>query len=231
MDLQWRKCGKNMSQKVDFIFIGKIDTTDRYRLLEQTHQSFCAHTPILNINSLTWIDDFSKIPFHFVHGNIVRHDKQMGVGASKNDGVSKVETRGDLVYFSDSDVYFTENWLEKMLDTWEKHKEKIKILAGGCHPFLQNNDKIDNVGIKDAVSGWSWLTDWWTLDSFGKLADNAVGSGQSEDWDFSQRLRKAGYLVGAIEPAVVSHTGIISTEGKPCVGADLFERLPNVLYL
>ena len=51
--------------------------------------------------------------------------------------------------------------------------------------------------------------------------DPAVKVNGSEDWNYCQRIKKAGGRVGVLEPAVVVNCGVTSSDGKPCPGAEL----------
>lgn len=248
-----------MDSKVDFVFIGHVNSEKRVELLYQTLDSYCRNTNFDIVGNVVFVDDYSPISFKisnqfFQNLFFIRNTNQLGVGGSKNAGISFLTELGNLskfIYFSDSDVYFTKDWLDILVSTYIKFEEvkilfknnelktsKLGILGGGCHPYLQTNNKIWDVDdpsiemhTKDAISGWSWLTTWGIINKYGYLVQDALGSGQSEDWEYCQRLKKDGYEVGSIYPEVVFHTGITNTEGKECVGANLFPRLPNVLYL
>lgn len=241
-----------MNDRVDFVFIGHINTENRSKLLDQTLRSFVRYTNPKFIGWMNYVDDNSPIKYviqtdHYGFYRI-NNDQQLGVGGSKNKGADDIfysmrkdgsPIRNKYVYFSDSDVYFTENWLDKLLEAYSLFNTfeslKLGILGGGCHPFLGTNKVYTSepytIHTKDAVSGWSWLTTWDIWEKYGKLFDNSIGSGKSEDWEYCQRVKKDGYEVASIYPEVVFHTGISNTEGLPCAGAEFFPRLPGVLYL
>ena len=48
---------------------------------------------------------------------------------------------------------------------------------------------------------------------YGKLADNSVGVGKSEDWEYYQRIRNKGFKVGYIDPQIIGHCGLTDSEG------------------
>ena len=120
----------------------------------------------------------------------------------------------------------------------------VKIVGGGCHPFLRaNNRGLENTILgawtmetRDAVSGYSWMLDWQTWYEFGCLDAVAEGVRQSEDYAYCQKIIKAGYEVGSIVPEVIVHTGITDTFGATPPGSELMRttesaRKPGILFL
>jgi GT2 family glycosyltransferase len=221
---------------IDFVLIGKIDDAKRYSLLQQTIETFNKTVPKELIHRFVFVDDcsifkigaenlFGKFPVHYKYNT----KKQLGVGGSKNRGIGTHMSlgRGKLVYLFDGDVYFTEGWLQKLLAVYEAHHDRFKIIGGGIHPYLQPRADEGTIDITshDAISGWSWLLSYETIEQYGLLADNALGTGQSEDWEYCQRIRNAGFLVGCITPQVVAHCGMTNSEGKEIVGKEVSEQL------
>lgn len=60
---------------------------------------------------------------------IIRHDKNMGVGVSKNDGIQNA--KGHFVYVIDSDDFVITEKLPKIFNILQENKE-IDILAANC---------------------------------------------------------------------------------------------------
>lgn len=214
---------------IDFICPVQVNSENRLRLFEQTIDSLVANTNARNINRIILIDDCSQLKYDIKSGgNIFVHqnEKMLGVGGSKNLGadIAKSMGKGNLLYFFDSDVYFTKGWDQKMIEIYEQVKGEFKILAGGVHPFLQSRNGEScylqgaTVTSHDAVSGWSWLLDYEVWEKYGKLADNSIGTGKSEDWEYCQRVRNDGFKVGCISPQVIGHCGLTNTEGEHIVG-------------
>lgn len=173
--------------------------------------------------------------------------ESIGPGASRNEmalWITKLNNRSKYLYFSDNDVYFTYNWLDKMLELMEhiqKSRPEIKLLGGGCHPYLQDNSKtifgLDSgnqytVGYKDAVSGYSQLLTWETWDKFGPFDETTRGLDKkiagSEDWAFCRKMVEAGFLVGSLQPEVVIHTGKTNTYGELATGSETFKSLEGI---
>jgi glycosyltransferase involved in cell wall biosynthesis len=209
-------------------------TKDRPALFEQSIRSLYANT--VGKFDLTVVDDCSDDlrpvsllaeEFGF---SATWNTQPTPLGGSKNKAL---RGKDGLCYLTDNDVYFTPGWDEDLLAAWKNRDPKIKLLGGGCHPYLKTNriDQHDGYQIhyKDAISGYSWLLEHETWKQYGPLDANALGSGQSEDWAFCQRIKADGYEVASIWPEVVIHTGLTTTEGRPAVGGETFLRLVGVL--
>lgn len=176
--------------------------------------------------------------------SLVHNNENIGPGASRNvicGVISKENRRAKYLYHSDNDVYFTEGWLEKLIEAYEIVEQNgIRLLGGGCHPYLQNNGSIELyiagehavVGIKDAVSGYSQLMTWETWDKYGPFDETMRGAEKkiagSEDWAFCQKIREDGFEVGALYPEVVLHTGKTNTYGEPATGVETFKDVEGV---
>ncbi len=136
--------------------------------------------------------------------------------------------RGDWLYFSDNDVWFAPQWLEKLTTTAAAHEHLgFSLFGGQIHPFHQ---RIANPPIiKDQkylmseyaiLDGPSWLMRWNTWDTYGPLQrTTATGVCQSEEVPFCADLVKDGGRIGVIEPRMVVHTGLSQTDGKEAPGA------------
>ena len=190
-----------------------------------------------------------------VDAYIGRNEVPVGPGAARNlicQFITERSARSEFVYFSDNDVYFKEGWLERLLVIYKEYADdnKIKLLGGGCHPYQQNNSAIltdisivtndgpphnepGNIGIKNAVSGYSHLLTWKSWDEFGPFDEGSRGleekTGRSEDWALCQKIIQAGYFVGSIEPEVVIATGKTNTYGKDAVGQETFKDEEGII--
>jgi len=216
---------------------------DRPRLTAQCLETLYANTPPDQFN-LTCVDDGSKpetweqIDFNLrLSMNVIRLTPGIGiVGWLRNVGASASERyfgRGEWLYFSDCDVAFFSNWLQKMKMVAESGGPEI---LGGCrHPFHGVNLEYP-VGSRfgwqstDAVAGYSLLMRWSTFDKYGPFSDNQKGVGASEDFAMCRKIVDDGGKVGYIHPPVLAHTGITNTDGKPATGADSFKKVAGVLY-
>jgi len=221
--------------KVDVVFIAKIDSSERERLFKQTIKSFYENTNENLMGNVVVVNDNSGIDFieKWIGDEIgstcliVNNHPEIGVGGSKNKGINVIKKRSELLYLADSDVYFMKGWLDRMLGCYEVYKNEYKIIGGGVHPYLQPrlHEGNNEITSHDAISGWSWLLSYDTWTRYGKLADNSLGTGQSEDWEYCQRVRKDGFKVGCVQPQVIIHTGMTNTEGADIVGREVSEAL------
>lgn len=193
-----------------------------------------------DVYNLTIVDDTSKpettqllYGYGARHGfHICRNEEPLGVGGSKNRCVEESEQfwgRDKFLYLSDNDVLFTKDWLAKLTSTYTTTALLIqaKILGGYSHPFNGTNkvcswfpdvEEAFLIHTKNAVDGLSWLLEWSTWDQFGKLMDNARGVRQSEDFEYCQRIRKAGFEVGVVYPHVIINNGMVDTFGNDIPG-------------
>lgn len=217
---------------------------NRPRLTCQSLATLAAHTT--NPFTLVIVDDGSDArtrvildSFHHSSLAVMHNQRPLGVGGSRNAGIAmsdKVWPRGDYLVLLDNDVYCTKGWDEVMLDAFAKFPI-FDVLGPYGHPYSQPNrtsEPFDKAGhvvqTLDAVSGVSWVLPWRTWTTYGKFVANALGSGQSEDVEYCQRIVKAGGCVGKVWPHVLFHTGRTNTEGKPIVGADVAcPDVPGVL--
>jgi len=224
---------------IDVVFIAKIDSEKRLELLSQTFQSFVLNTKKNLINKIIIIDDLSLIDFTPYVNFLKEFDftldvnlVQLGVGGSKNKGIQIAQENepSKYLYLSDSDVYFLPNWEEDLISAYEKN-ERFKIIGGGIHPFLQPraNEDTNELTSHDAVSGWSWFLEYETFNKYGKLMDNSLGTAKSEDWEYCQRIRDNGFLVGCLKNHKIVHCGITNTEGELVIGSEESVRLAKSL--
>lgn len=224
---------------------------NRYKLTKQSLESLRQHTDPAHYN-LTIVDDEST-DFR-TRGLVLRTVEEMHnatalhvsgsnhvLGALKNLGVAWSEMRfgrGDWLYLSDNDVYFLPDWLEILDETANYKESEFSLWGGQNHPYHQPIGEELNLGLStnhslkyyQALAGTSWLMRWETWDAFGPIHQGAAGPGQSEDFEFSQRIMKDGYKVGAIDPPVVLDCGITQTDGKPSPGAEMKPRVQGVYY-
>lgn len=215
--------------------------SNRHRLTLQAIESFIVHTT--THYRLMIVDDYSSSEtadmldefaseshdtIRVAHSRIAR----LGPGLARNIGIKKAEQwgRGDALYLCDNDCYFLPDWDKQLLEAWElaRYDDGFQALGGYCHPFQQRGKAFGPVRELEALGLLSWLMDWATWDALGTF-DPAPKVNGSEDWNYCQRIRKAGGRVGVLEPAVVVNCGVTSSDGKPCPGAELLyqQNIPS----
>lgn len=222
---------------------------DRFKLTRQSLTTLVSNTVgdwnLVIVNDGSGLETYEYLQtFEAQHPNVrvVRYwPDSAGVsnlGAAKNCGVlkSKLAFRqkehGEFLYLSDNDVYFTPGWDRQLTGALRvREKDGFRLLGGQNHPYHQPIDQCGSVAEYGAVAGTSWLMTWQTWVEMGPLVETGAGGvGQSEDHEYCQRIRRAGWKVGAIAPPVVLDTGITQTDGALSVGHNVKMRVPGVVY-
>lgn len=218
---------------------------DRPRLTEQALDSLRANTT--GPYNLTIVDDLSE---NFSTREIINREKERGaavllnmsskgiIGQARNLGIfwSREyfgEDKDGLLYLADNDSYFTYGWDVPVRTALEMFRHPC-IVGGQNHPYHQPVSDIDFecVRLKGylALAGTSWCMRWSTWHKFGPFVHSAPGPCQSEDWEFTQRLKKAGGTLWAVWPHVVYDCGITQTGGTMSPGHDAKPRAEGVIY-
>jgi hypothetical protein len=147
------------------------------------------------------------------------------LGKVKNFGVNSILDRSEPLVICDNDCYFTYGWYERMIPLLKlAEKEGVLLLGGQNHPYHKPIGEHVGGLVREyyAVAGTCWMMSWSTWDRFGPFVETgAPGIGQSEDQAFCQKIRDAGYKVGACWPEVVYDCGITNTDGTLSVGHDV----------
>lgn len=237
-----------MRKLVDIV----IPVFNRWELTEQTIHSLFENTDLELFNLYVVNDNSDEKTTELLRRlkgvypfTLIENEKNIGPAASRNqvcNEVIKRDTRSKYLYHSDNDVFFTDGWLQKLVDVFEHSEaDDIKLIGGSCHPYLQTSSRIYcdvheyTIGIKDAVSGYSQLMTWETWKKYGPFDENQGSQEKkimgSEDWAFCQRIIKDGFLVGSIEPEVVIPTGKTNTYGDPATGSETFKEIEGVKVL
>jgi hypothetical protein len=158
--------------------------------------------------------------------------------------------RGDYLYFSGNDMYFTKGWDYKMIELWTgldhilRYRDNnigplrsIGLMGGSTHPYHGVNETYDlppfegapELRTHDAVAGCSHMMKWETWDSYGPYDAHAPGIQQSEDWKLCNDIVQDGRLVGTIYPNVVYDCGLTTTFGEEALGAEQKLRYEGVI--
>ena len=161
----------------------------------------------------------------------------LGTGPARNEVIrfsEKVFGRGEYLYLSDDDCFWVRpDWLARLISAykWMENFHGYKVVGAYNHPFNQPVSRCEKGYECYAVASQSMLMRWSVFDEFGPFCDTPAGKVcQSEDVDFSNRIRAAGYKVGVISPALLVNCGITNSFGEKIPGweAVLKERVPGV---
>lgn len=205
---------------------------NRLRLTMQALTSLADTTDLL-ANPLTIVDDRSDgATAGLLHlWKPLRNEQPMGTGELRNLVVRESERRqgrGELLYLSDNDVFFQSDWLQTLAHCYRVVRDEFAILGAVNHPFHRPTamtSQLDRAGhvVHEvlALATQSMIMSWDIWDRFGPFVKTPVDKVcQSEDTEFSNRIRAAGLRVGVVSPVLVVATGITNTFGEPIPGAE-----------
>jgi glycosyltransferase involved in cell wall biosynthesis len=223
-----------------------IPVHNRKELTEQTIHSLY-QTGDKNIFDLYVVDDASdedtasllqkmKNDYGF---KLFVQDENKGPAICRNEVCEYItlrDKRGKFLYHSDNDVFFEKNALSTLFDAFCLAREKIHVLGGGCHPYLQTKDVCQfgtyEIGTKDAVSGYSQIMTWDTWDTYGPFDTEQSRQEKkimgSEDWAFCQRIISKGGSVGSLIREVVVHCGKTNTYNEKATGYETFKDIDGI---
>ncbi len=216
---------------------------DRFRLTKQTLLSYCRNTCVpgpLSGNT-TILDDRSNSQTSIflyawkqeMHCLLLRNDEPIGTGQARNRVIAACREhwtgyqRGDYLYLSDNDVFFCPSWLESLIHCYEVAWEHgFRVIGGYNHPYHLPVSSIE-VGLSTvnevlSLATQSMLMRWEVWDEFGPFNETPVDKVcQSEDVDFGNKIRAAGYKLGVVDPPLIVSTGITNTFGEKIPGYEL----------
>ena len=226
---------------------------DRARITEQTLRTLRQTT---SYYTLTLVDDASDEEtsdvfcteriLYQASMHIVHNEKTNGTGNARNQSVMESERahgRGDYLYLTDNDCYFLPHWLDNLIEAYEHaHKIGFRVLGAYNHPYnaqairayptrLTRDPRQFELRENHALGGMmSYLMTWKTWDEFGPFVSTPPGAvRQSEDFEFCQRIRAAGFKVGCIYPHLVINTGRTDSFGQQAVGAECVPDVEGVI--
>jgi glycosyltransferase involved in cell wall biosynthesis len=228
-----------------------MQVRDRFRLTKQALESLAASG--LHGMTVTVQDDRS----HYETQNLVhqwcnengayyiRNNEPLGTGQLRNNVMEasrKFWGQGDYVAPHDNDTYFKPGWLGAMLKAdrfaWD---HDYRILGAYGHPYhlpvselpvTKGSYVLFNVREVQALATQSMFMRWSVWDTYGPFCDTPVDKTcQSEDVDFTNRIRKDGYKLGVVYPHLIHATALKNTFGEPGPGWELVkaECPPHVI--
>lgn len=146
-----------------------------------------------------------KTKVKFVHNKIAK-----GFAGAMNSGIEVSE--GTHYCFLNSDTVVIPNWLESMMDVFEKDKQVGLVTP--TYSEMNTKQVIDyNQGqtidyVEDALSlkGVCFLISKEVIDKIGKW-DESFGLGGGDDNDICLRIKQAGYKLAIARKAYIYHYG------------------------
>jgi GT2 family glycosyltransferase len=213
---------------------------DRFRLTKQALESLAA-AGMTGMNVTVLVDRSNDQTRGFVfdwcwdHGaHYVRNEEPLGTGQLRNMVIEESRRfwgQGDYVAPHDNDTYFNTGWLDRLVACYECTEEfGFRIMGAYGHPYhhplgscIAHTPYGDRaVREVQALATQSMFMRWSTWDQYGPFCDTPIDKTcQSEDVDFTNRLRKDGYKLGVVYPHLIHATALKNTFGEPGPGWEL----------
>lgn len=172
---------------------------------------------------------------------LVRNVKPRGTGELRNHAVYASIAgygRGDFLYLSDNDVFFKKGWLEALTRAFEVvEPQGFRVIGAYNHPFHQPVVTVPagrfDVCEVNALASQSMLMRWETWVKYGPFCQTPVDAVcQSEDVDFTNRIKADGGRIGVVSPALIVNTGITNSFGARIPGWEqVLAEAPKGVYV
>jgi hypothetical protein len=208
----------------------------RPRLLRQTLDS------LGDLDGMT-IDIYGDAPLfevrQIVHefmrgkeGSLSLSPVSKGTGTARNRVIQYASYhRGDYLYLSDDDVFFLRpDWLSILIRSYEAAWEAgFKVIGGYNHPYHLPIATIPAAGgnvVNEVytLALQSMLMKWEVWDKYGPFCQTPPGKVcQSEDVDFTTKIRADGGRIGVIAPPLIVNCGITNSIGDKIPGWELVQ--------
>lgn len=180
------------------------------------------------------------------HGQCLRGVlRNIGTGRARNEAIrlsEQVFGRGDYLYLSDSDVFFSPGWLPRLIDCYESAwSSGCRVLGAVGHPYHQQGDCLGvcsfnaYYGVYEVLAQplQSMLMKWEVWDKYGPFKETPPGAVcQGEDCDFGEKIRADGGRLGVIAPPLLVNCGITNSFGQKIPGWELVQKeAPPGVYI
>ena len=222
----------------------------RPRLLQQTLDSIGDEADLsIDILADEPTHDVAQIALDFIKdrpGGYIGRKRSQGTGAARNAVIGAAGWyRGDYLYLSDDDVYFLRpDWLSVLIRCYEVAWDAgFKIIGAYNHPYHLPiaTTAVIEYGVGDffvvnevyALALQSMLMKWEVWDKYGPFCKTRVGMVcDSEDVDFTNKIRADGGRIGVISPPLLVNCGVTNSFGEPIPGADLVrQQAPQGVFI
>ncbi|RLE48909.1 MAG: glycosyltransferase family 2 protein [Candidatus Methanomethylicota archaeon] len=118
-----------------------IPTYNEEKFIERCLKSLCSQTVSRSEYEIIVVDGYSTDKTREIaakYADKVIYQVSKGVGGARNDGAK--EAKGEILVFTDADVIFPRDWLEKILSYFEKANDVIAV-CGPDEP-LERSGKL-----------------------------------------------------------------------------------------
>lgn len=228
-----------------------MQVRDRPNLTKQALQSLAAAG--LGDMTVTVLDDRSRDETReFVMGwcethraEYVRNDDPLGTGQLRNivmEASRSLWGQGEYVAPHDNDTFFTPGWIGYLIKAYRfAWNHGFRLMGAYGHPYhlplstlpvTKGSYVLFNVVEVQALATQSMFMSWDVWDKYGPFCDTPIDKTcQSEDVDFTNKLRADGYKLGVVTPHLVHATALKNTFGEPGPGWELVKAQcpPDVL--
>lgn len=214
-----------------------MQVRDRHRLTVQALTSLAAASLDQEM-SVTVLDDRSNPTTaswvrqwcNLYGAHYVRNEEPLGTGQLRNmvmEESRKFWGQGEYVAPHDNDVFFRPRWMEKLIECYEESWQYgFRLMGAYGHPYHHPIEgeqwvKVGTLKVKpvQALATQSMFMAWNVWDQYGPFCDTPTDKTcQSEDVDFTNKLRKDGFRLGVVTPHLINATALKNTFGEPGPG-------------
>ena len=200
-----------------------------------------------NASDLKTHEELVKLKEVYPHVTVIFNASNLGFSAGNNVGIRV--TSGDLVVLLNSDAFPSKGMIGRLANSFTTDTNwgllgPVTNTAGNEQciytPSGTMADKIAN-GLEYANNGSPLVLDAYRMDFFCVaiprhvinqvgLLDEAFGRGYFEDFDYSLRVKQAGYRLGIVENSFVYHRGSTSFGKVSLETKSLIKRNKRLMY-
>jgi GT2 family glycosyltransferase len=196
----------------------------------------CATITIFDDNSEQELRDYLDDWCDPYSNRVVIHNyASQGTGTARNCVIERSRMRygrGEYLYLSDNDVFFTPAWLDILIGCYDFARQYgFKVIGAYNHPYHQHGaflpTHIGRYGVCEvqALALQSMLMRWEVWEKYGPFCRTPPGKVcQSEDVDFARKIQADGGKLGVVTPALVVNTGITNSFGEPIPGSEMVQK-------
>jgi GT2 family glycosyltransferase len=221
-----------------------MQVRDRFRLTKQALESLVAsgwsgmNITVQDDRSQDETREFVMAWCHDWGAHYIRNDEPLGTGQLRNRVMAEAENHyGRALYIAphDNDVFFKPDWLDTLIYCYEAAwKHGFRVVGAYGHPYHIPAPGV-KVGMMDAhgarfyevkevlaLATQSMFMRSCVWKDYGPFCDTPVDKTcQSEDVDFTNKIRAQGFKLGVVHPHLIHGTALKNTFGEPGPGWEL----------